>query len=755
MSVRFLRGSVRGELDSTARLTLFENGLLEGTVSLKNHSLNYNLEVVYYDETGSTNHDLFDKAKEGQLATIAYRSDDVELDELEGKCDNIAITDVPNIFSEPRLQKRSLFNLPQNPDCAVGLVADITAFRKYGQFTATYMLSILNDVQGLYMSQLNLGLPVRYIYVVTSANDTSGLGQETFSDPNEFLRTFAMAAGNNLFPNFDSVSKNICLMHMFTARNFQSQIGLAYVGQRELQPLSGACTKYYNTGYTTSMIGMSSGVVYDLTRFSKIKSTAHELGHGLGAIHDTDYPADFPIDMSSCNVVGSRKLMHPALSASNYSDQFSPCSLLRISERLEQFTCLVPRGTLTDLAAPKYADSPNQKFDQCTALLGSNYVECPIHVGTTGCELTCVSLGSDVIECKNVVKAGSLVKKRDGSVCGFSYPKPNICVSGQCVPDTRAFTCDRTNPCCDAMGYLKKAGTPCTICSNAYDTNSCVTAGYACGIGDSLGLCVPISNPTSGPKNNRTLCAGVTCTDEYEVCLTVSNTPFCFDTYDASCRYLCGNPNFEYQWWDCDCLSDCKSRNSCCADYDQYCVNTLNAPVSSSSVVASTTSSRISSSARTSRSLSARPSASWVLPPPPSASAPSSSQPFVATSDVIIPQETSQSSTGSSSQQQSSVSYTSSTTTTTTKRSTTSKSTSSDTGTPTEDDTNIYISTGESSSGGPEFFANPVVISVFALLGLMITVHVLITLKRRLSIKRQPPNITRTVRDERRINAYI
>ena len=143
-------------------------------------------------------------------------------------------------------------------------------------------------------------------------------------------------------------------------------------------------------------------------------------------------------------------------------------------------------------------------------------------------------------------------------------------MSGNCVADTRPFTCDRSNSCCDSFGELRRPGLPCTHCIDSRNKSSCVSDGFVCGDGESLGLCIKHNGTHPISVNNQSLCASVSC-EANEFCLVVANTPFCHRKYEFSCKYLCNNPQFNYTAWPCDSNSDCSTRGSCCSDYSSFC----------------------------------------------------------------------------------------------------------------------------------------------------------------------------------------
>ncbi len=168
----------------------------------------------------------------------------------------------------------------------IGLVADYEFYQKYGAESATKLESIANQIDGIYRNDLKIALNVTSITVYTSDSSDPFSGT---TDSYALLRE-----AGTYFTNDSSFSQN-GVNHLISGKNFDgSIIGLAYVD-----------TVCSNSRYSTSITQS-----YESFLMSQVLVSAHEIGHNLGATHDSS--AD------------GRYIMWPSASSSvtmNFSDR--------------------------------------------------------------------------------------------------------------------------------------------------------------------------------------------------------------------------------------------------------------------------------------------------------------------------------------------------------------------------------------------------------------------------------------------------
>jgi hypothetical protein len=163
----------------------------------------------------------------------------------------------------------------------------------------------LNNVDGIFSSQLHVELQVPSVFVTTAVGDS--LSDATSA--NELLRKLGRLRRRS--PELNSQG----LTHLFTGRDLDgTTVGIAYLDR--------LCHTEYGAALTEVR-------AYDAWRDSLI--AAHEIGHNFGADHDGDSAgacAATPADtyLMSANVSGS--------------DQFSECSLNSMRRSIEAAQCI-------------------------------------------------------------------------------------------------------------------------------------------------------------------------------------------------------------------------------------------------------------------------------------------------------------------------------------------------------------------------------------------------------------------------------
>ena len=621
---QFLKGTVKGYPDSRIRLTSVQSGsgedMFEGHFAIGN-------ETMYFEI--NTAHGL-----------IAYSDSDVAQDApgIEAHCGvktssghSIEHHDQPlrvkqdvtmKVMDSSGKARRTcnffgVCTVPSNPDCPVSIFADYSYFQRYGNDSLNQMLSLMNEVQGVYLDRVNVGLPIQYSNIATSRSHPLG---GTSNDAAAWLTLFKSQISARSFAGFtSSIASRTCMNVLFTNQNFGGTLGIAYWS---FNTAYGICASNgNNAALTTAVLGS-----YPLIRRTLVHALIHELGHAFGSVHDPEFydVIGLQTDPSTCNLDTQKKVMYTSFNVDDTSLQFSPCSLETFNRKMPLVSCLVTRNMFPALIQTTL--SPDGIYggaladDQCAADSSTlpdeptrGWANCPFRDSSNMCKLTCTS--RDDIACTIFTYRNY----KDGTICRFNSPRPDVCMSGACVSDTRPFVCDRTKVCCAATGEIRgktsicknyspassnmcrpswdfcdpdhpldngecpvtirPPGTPCA-CTDPAIFSTC-TFTSVCGSGSNLGFCLPLnvtSNSTiSSPEtvNNQGLCSSYTCRSD-QTCVVVANTPVCKDSNVPSCRHVCGSATYAYLYsnntaWGCDCRDDCSQRGACCSNYANYC----------------------------------------------------------------------------------------------------------------------------------------------------------------------------------------
>lgn len=194
----------------------------------------------------------------------------------------------------------------------VTVVTDTQFNNRFGANTAARVASRINFIDGLYASQLGTGIQLFH------HEPLAGNGPLTATDASDLLNQFRsfMSSGNGSDIPFQG------LAHLFTARSRDGGIaGIAYLGV--------LC----NTGFGYAVDWnlnneTTNGLVF-----------AHEVGHNFNAPHDGE---------GACQDETFRGIMNPSI---NGSQQFSNCSLARMSNSVAGASCLVANPLVDDLFA--------------------------------------------------------------------------------------------------------------------------------------------------------------------------------------------------------------------------------------------------------------------------------------------------------------------------------------------------------------------------------------------------------------------
>ena len=286
--------------------------------------------------------------------------------EYESKSSSPSEDDVFKIYKpkklnyDKRINKRGIeFSVEQYKErtrCTLHLVADYLFYKHVGngdlQTTINYLLALINRVNQIYLPTVweagddkvenfnNIGFTVQNITIhqeytqLTSTDDHYNMRSDRIWTAREFLDNFSR----------HSPPRHFCLAHLLTYRQFDSPVlGLAYVASTRYGTIGGICSPmqqkdeiYYkhNTGISTSK-GINNETL--ITRQADLV-LAHELGHNLGAEHDSNECRPGPSN-------GGAYLMHPyAVMGFEKNNRFlSNCSRIAIGRviRRKASSCFV------------------------------------------------------------------------------------------------------------------------------------------------------------------------------------------------------------------------------------------------------------------------------------------------------------------------------------------------------------------------------------------------------------------------------
>ena len=186
----------------------------------------------------------------------------------------------------------------------VSALGDARFLERFGneQDARDAILTRLNNVDGIYSSQLGIEIRVGTLSVPDAAHDRLSAATEAKS----LLRELANLRKRTTELNSQGVT------HLFTDRNLDGNtIGIAYLGS--------LCDRQNAVGLTESRNTWLDSLV-----------AAHELGHNFGADHDGDA-------QGTCPNTPSGFLMSPVVSG---NDDFSACSISRMRVGAQHASCI-------------------------------------------------------------------------------------------------------------------------------------------------------------------------------------------------------------------------------------------------------------------------------------------------------------------------------------------------------------------------------------------------------------------------------
>lgn len=282
------KGKITGNSDSWVRLSEVE-GVYSGTI--------YDGTELYIIDRNDQLNQLMSASQSLQFeqrspsTQVMYKASDITNNGfcgIEGHNHGTSAFDYSEFVEE--------LNLPHDSEATrqieVALVADTEYADDYGDDTQQQMLSIMNNVDGIFSEQVNVHLSIVSSEVLTNN------GSLTTLQPEPLVFAFRDYVFNEI--------GNPGVTHLFTGKNLQDNVlGIAFVSE--------LCTSYG--------VGLSQN--FGSSTFFVV---AHELGHIFGAPHDNQ-------DGSVCASTSSNFLMNPSI---NNQDQFSACSLAQIDSHINQ-----------------------------------------------------------------------------------------------------------------------------------------------------------------------------------------------------------------------------------------------------------------------------------------------------------------------------------------------------------------------------------------------------------------------------------
>lgn len=176
----------------------------------------------------------------------------------------------------------------------LGAVADADLALAWGTDTEANILGRLNVVDGIFSEQLGLNVSLQ----------TLDIQPDTSTD---FTQTDANALLDQVTTYRQQNQSQYGLTHLFTGKNLDgSTRGIAWLGGACRTLFGAALSQQIRASFTTGAL-----------------TTAHEIGHNVGALHDGE-PSDDPNDPNPCDTVPEGYLMWPYIGTSS---DFSQCSI--------------------------------------------------------------------------------------------------------------------------------------------------------------------------------------------------------------------------------------------------------------------------------------------------------------------------------------------------------------------------------------------------------------------------------------------
>ncbi len=345
----FYRGEVTGEPGSWVRIG-WREGAMDGLIRTK--------DDIYFVEPGAR---FFHDAS--SHTTVMYRMSDTVSDWELGSCaleqpavavemgQHARVSGPLDTYEGLVSDLQTLASSSALKQVDLGIVADYGYFVKHGAASAADMQNIINQIDGIYRSEVGVTLRVSKTVVYTTPDPFSST-----TDPSTLLNEFSTYKGNSASPVYGTD-----LAHLFTNRGFNgSVIGIAWVGT--------VCNGSYGTGLSQD---------FTTNNKSLVLLTAHEIGHNFNALHDNE-------SGSPCASTPFGFIMNPYVSTA-LNLQFSSCSLGFMTPEAAGASCLAAVSTPSSLAASVLPGSRSVQVGTSATAFASI-----INLGTTtatGCSI--------------------------------------------------------------------------------------------------------------------------------------------------------------------------------------------------------------------------------------------------------------------------------------------------------------------------------------------------------------------------------
>ncbi len=297
----FYKGYVNGESSSWVRLSKV-NDLWRGAV--------FDGEELYLIDSTDMVIEELDNSAFAKVALfnpehLVVKASDIEqLDDLGLGHQHVLIDNPYQILKADLTKGLDYTDLPialgaTNRQLNMTIIADAEFASRVGGDVVSSVMSIVNIIDGIFDSQVNVSLAVEEVIVLSSNSP--------------LVSTDALDLLNELQEYVDDNIVNPGIVHLFTGKEMDSNtVGIAY--------LDAICSQSYGIGLSETY--RSTGALI----------AAHEIGHNFGAPHDNQ-------SGSACSNTANSFLMNPFI---NGSDEFSNCSLNRIEDTIaNQGNCLV------------------------------------------------------------------------------------------------------------------------------------------------------------------------------------------------------------------------------------------------------------------------------------------------------------------------------------------------------------------------------------------------------------------------------
>ncbi|KNC87370.1 hypothetical protein SARC_00511 [Sphaeroforma arctica JP610] len=306
-----------------------------------------------------------------------------------------------------------------------------------------------------------------YLSPTDYPENIKGLANETL-DPEGVLLEFAKGTWNGY-----------CLAHLFTHREHYGTLGLAYVASTDVDKPGGICAGRVSTseGYLNLNTGMHSDIMFGQTIPDAVEviATAHEIGHGFGALHDS-------LDWPCYGVPGGPYLMYASTSTKVQAnnDQFSVCSVASIRSVL---TAKVEKQCFMPYPGQYCGNGLLEGDEQCDAFGEGNCCtsDCKLKDGAV-CAIApcCDSATCQYQPAGTVCTAATGCLKRavctgEDTECPYQETLPDTTTCGSGEMQTDAWMC-KTGVCANTLesqASIIPEETDDTVCSLLLDASQC------------------------------------------------------------------------------------------------------------------------------------------------------------------------------------------------------------------------------------------------------------------------------------------